>query len=290
MCRLLMPLALSACLLSAGCGGSERAELERRIVELETQLADEIELADAVAELRQVHEVATATALLQQLDLQGLTIKLAGEEPITAVEVTSIEGVARAMMHVDWPKSLLTEAENVAASLEELAEALRGKDRERAAALAPPAYVYQLEMRRVTNRWLQAVAPWKRKTRPPHAHDADQLHMDHEPRHQGTVGMWGDVHVEARLNSDGRIHCWLTGPTREPISAAAVRGEVVLYPDTGRQLRVPLMVGGDDFLMGRGRPPADETVHVTVRLEGTPEGEIEMDFSLPVRDPAASAK
>ena len=83
------------------------------------------------------------------LDLGG-TIKLAGDEPIKAVDVTSVEGAARVMKHVDWPDALLTEAENVAASLDELAKALRGRDRERAAALAPPAYAYQLEMRQVT--------------------------------------------------------------------------------------------------------------------------------------------
>jgi uncharacterized coiled-coil protein SlyX len=277
---------LAGCLFSVGCGGSERAELERRIAELETRLAEEVELADAVAELRQVHEVAAATALLHQVDLQGLTIKLAGEEPIRAVEVTAIEGAARVMKHADWPPALITEAENVAGSLDALAKALGGRDREKAAALAPPAYAYQLEMRQVTDRWLQAVAPWKRTTRPPHSHDADSGHMDHDPRHQGIVGMWGDVHVEARLDRDGRVHCWLTGPTRDPISSAGVRGEVVLYPDTDRQLRMPLMIGGDDFLMGRTKPPVDDSVHVLVRLEGTSEGGIEMDFALPVRDVA----
>lgn len=287
MTRLASSLALVACLLAVGCGGSERAELERRVNELETRLAEEIELADAVAELRQVHEVSAATAVLHQVDLQGLTIKLAGDEPITAVELTSVEGAARVMKHADWPDALLTEAENVAQSFDDLAEALRGRDRERAAALAPPAYAYQLEMRQVTSRWLQAVAPWKRKTRPPHAHDPDSGHMDHDPRHGGIVGMWGDVHVEARLDRDGRIHCWLTGPTRDPISSAGVRGEVLLYPDTEQQLRVPLIIGGDDFLMGRGKSPSDDSVHVLVRLQGTSEGEIEMDFALPVRDLAA---
>ena len=47
------------------------------------------------------------------------------------------------------------------------------------------------------------------------------------------------------------------------------------------------MIGGDDFLMGRGRAPVENSVHVTIRLDGTTEGEIEMDFALPVRDAAA---
>jgi len=275
---------LATCLLACGCGGGERAELERRIAELEEQLKVEIDLADAVAELRQVHEVAAATAVLDQVDLQGLMIKLTGDEPLRGIEVTSVEGAARVMKRADWPDYLLLEAENVAGALTDLADALRGRDRERAATLAPPAFAFQTEMRRRTDRWLEAVAPWERTTNSPHVHGPDSGHMDHSARHEGVVGMWGDVHVEARLDRDGRLHCWLTGPTREPISATGVRGEIVLYPDTERQLRVPLMTGGDDFLMGRATPPADDNVHVIVRLEGTSEGEIEMDFALPVRD------
>ena len=280
--------ALTTCLLASGCGGSERAKLERRVAALEQELSNEIELADRVAELRQVHEVAAATAVLDQVDLQGLMIKLTGDEPVRAIDVTSVEGAARAMKHADWPDFLLLEAENLAGAMSELADALRGRDRARAATLAPPAFAFQTEMRRRTDRWLEAVAPWKRTTNSPHVHREDSGHMDHSPRHEGIVGMWGDLHVEARLDRDGLLHCWLTGPTRDPISSAGVRGEVVLFPDTDGELRVPLMTGGDDFLMGRATPPADDNVHVLVRLEGTSEGDIEMDFALPVRDADAN--
>jgi hypothetical protein len=166
-------LALGACLLAAlgstGCSGEEREELEGRVAELERRLDAEVELADAVARLRQLHEVATATAVLDLLDLQGLVVRLsAGEEP-RPHDRTSVEGAARAMKNADWPDYLLTEAENVAESLDLLAEALRGRDAEAARKLAPPALAFQLEMRRATQRWFDAVEPWTRRTAPAHS-------------------------------------------------------------------------------------------------------------------------
>ena len=276
---LVLPLA------AGGCGGPDPAELERRIGELERRLDEEVELADRVARLRQLHEVATATALLDLVDLQGLVVRLAHGETPGAHDLTSVEGAARGLKHADWPDYLRTEAENAAESLDALAEALRGRDAERARALAPQALAFQLEMRRATARWLEAVAPWQRTTRPPHVHGPDSAHMDHDPRHGGVVGMWGDVHLEARADRDGAIRVWLSGPTREPLSAEGVTGHARLAPDTPQERRLLLSRAGEDLLAASAGALTEDSLHLAVTLQGTPEGEVKMDFALPVLEP-----
>lgn len=169
MSRLPLAAALLAVLGASGCGRTEKAALESRVAELERRLDAEVELADAVARLRQLHEVATATAVLDLVDVQGLVVRLSAGESPRPHDLTSVEGAARALKNADWPDYLLTEAENAAEALDALAEALRGRDTQAARTLAPPALAFQLEMRRATKRWLDAVEPWKRRSTTPHA-------------------------------------------------------------------------------------------------------------------------
>jgi len=109
---------------------------------------------------------------------------------------------------------------------------------------------------------------------------------DHTPRHGGTVGMAGSLHLEALVEPDGTIRLYLTDFWRNPIPASSASGSVVLGPgssssssSSAARQTIPLAVSGD-ALVAAGPPPIGQDqieAHFELIVAGKP---VEIDFTL----------
>ena len=99
--------------------------------------------------------------------------------------------------------------------------------------------------------------------------------------------MRGDLHIEAVLNGAGAswtFDVYLSDATRTPIWPDAFKGDVVLWPDDARELIVPLAMAGDHLTGHAKAGPGAEPVDLRIRLDGSAQGHIEMDFQIPILD------
>ena len=96
--------------------------------------------------------------------------------------------------------------------------------------------------------------------------------------------MRGDLHIEAVLRGSGgawTYDVYLSDATRTPIWPDAVKGDILLWPDEDRQLIIPLSAVGEKLSGKGGLGPGKDAVDLRIRLDGTSQGHVEMDFSVP---------
>jgi hypothetical protein len=107
-------------------------------------------------------------------------------------------------------------------------------------------------------------------------------HGDHTPRHNGLVLMFGDVHYEVVLGTDGRHAVWFSDAVRSELPASVAR-EVSLQilrpgaPDEHLPLRID---GAGEAWIGQGARLEGDNVMVKVRyvLPGEPPHETEIPY------------
>lgn len=278
-----MRRASLACLLTAACaaascrGPAPDPETAAALARLDERTA-------ALAHRQVAFEVATVCSQLDDMDFFELVQRLSREGRGRPGDASRMRGAARAVKHAAWPPELRQEADLLVPVLDDLAVALAGKDWDGARSLAPAALNYQQEFVRTAHGWLDREDPWVPGPVQGHVHGVGQAHADHDPHHGGQLGMVRDLHLELAPGRAGELRVYLSDAVRAPVSAEGVTGELVLRPDAPDEVTLPLARVAADALGAAGASVHGPTL-VTVRLSGTPEGDVEMDFQV---DPGAA--
>ena len=243
--------------------------LASRLLAVEARLAT---LEKGGAGSTQALAVATSLSLLAATDFRGVSAAALGAGPQDVQRLRYLVALAKL---TPWPPELTERARSMADALQLTLKAFSRGEKDQAHRLATEADRARLQLMAAGLGWTaRAAAP-----NPAHAH------MDHSSRHGGQLAMRGDLHIEAVLRRAGEswtFDVYLSDATRTPIWPDAFKGDIVLWPDDAREVIVPLAVAGERLTGKSPAGPGTEPVDLRIRLDGSSQGHVEMDFRIPV--------
>jgi hypothetical protein len=227
----------------------------------------------------QAFQVTIAAYLLDTVDFHEMDERLNLEGSILPGDAGKVRRINRALAVTDWPEGLQAKARQLMSVLEQFANALADDDLEAAQPLAAEAHDIQHGFSQTVEKWLAGgVSAGYNQT--DHSHQEGAAHVDHTAHHGGLIGMSGDLHLEIVSEVAGEYRVYMTDAFRQPIRAEGVSGMLVLMPGTDHETALPFQVMNGEFLAAAGGPTELDAIEVSIRLDGTPQGHVEMDFSL----------
>lgn len=254
------------------------AALESRLNALESRLEEPMEGANHdTGGNNQVFQITVATYLLDTAGFHDMDLRLNEEGIIMPGDAGTVNRVNGALAATDWPDELQAEADHLMSVLAEYAEALSNDDLEAAKLLASTAHDAQHDLSHSVENWLAGAAGHEEME---HTHDEAEAHSDHSAHHGGLLGMSGDLHLEIVSEEPGEYRIFMSDALREPINPEGVSGVLVLNPGKDHEMELPLQVMHGEHLMASGGPADVGMMDVSIRLDGTPEGHVEMDFTI----------
>jgi hypothetical protein len=236
--------------------------------------------AVAVGAQAQVFEVTTAAYLMDTAGFHDLDDRVNEEGTILPGDAGLVHRVNQILLVTDWPAGLEAKASQLVGILEEYATALANDDLEAAKPLAAAAHEAQHDLSHAIETWLAEVNSQAEPGEMEHMHDQEAAHADHSAHHGGLVGMSGDLHLEIVSAQAGEYQVYLSDAFRQPINPEGVSGTLVLMPGMDDEMELPLQVMHGEYLAASGGPTDVNAMDVSIRLDDTPEGQVEMDFTL----------
>lgn len=227
----------------------------------------------------QVFQVTMATYVLDTAGFHDLDERLNQDGVIDPGDAGVVRRAQSVLAATSWPAGLQAKADQLMGILGAYGEALANDDLEAAKPLASQAHEVQHDLSHAVENWLGGLAGEAAAGGMEHDH-AEAAHMDHSPHHGGLVGMSGDLHLEIVSPQAGEYQVYLSDALRQPIDPAGVSGVLVLNPASDQPVELPLQVMAGEYLAASGGPTDVDSLDVSIRLDGTPQGHVEMDFTL----------
>lgn len=242
-----------------------------------SEMASEHEMSmTELSEQDQLFQVTLATYLMDTAGFHDLDERINGEGTILPGDAGVVERVQQVLTVTAWPTGLQPKADQLLGLLAEYAEALSNDDVEAAKPLASEVHEVQHDLSHAVENWLaQATGSGAG-----HEEAGEGTHADHSAHQGGLVGMSGDLHLEIVSEAAGEYRIYITDALRQPVDLEGISGSLVLRPGADDEETLPLQVMHGAYLAASGGPVEADTMDVSIRLDGTPEGHIEMDFTL----------
>lgn len=268
------------------------AALEEKVNSLEMpEMVSEHDMADMAAEHEEtaaelseqepLFQVIVATYLMDTAGFHDIDERINEEGTIMPGDAGVVERVQRVLSATAWPQGLEVKAGQLITVLGEFAEVLANDDVEAAKPLAAEVHEVQHDLSHAVENWLaQATGSGAGHAETGEGHSHEGAHVDHSGHHSGLVGMSGDLHLEIVSEAAGEYRVYITDALRQPIDLEGISGSLVLRPGANDEETLPFQIMDGEYLVASGGPAEVDTLDVSIRLDGTPEGHVEMDFTL----------